>query len=74
VCGWILGGLDKDYMEELDEAESIPDREEPAERDWPEAEPPEGVWVVKDSSKDLQQGKHFPNKPAHFAATFLFTQ
>jgi len=27
------GGGKKDYMEELEEAESIPDREEPAERD-----------------------------------------
>jgi len=30
-------------MEEAEEAESIPEREEPAERDCPEAEPPEGV-------------------------------
>jgi len=65
---------ERDYMEELDEAESIPDLDEPADRDCPEADPPDGVWVVKDSSRDLQQGKHFPKSPAHFAATFLLTQ
>jgi len=62
------------YMEEAEEAESIPEREEPAERDCPEADPPDGVWVIKESSKLLQQGRHFPNRPAHFAATFLLTQ
>jgi len=42
-------------MLEADEAESIPDRD-PADFDCPEAEPPEGVWVVKDSSNLLQAG------------------
>jgi len=63
------------YIDEADEAESMPELDEdPAERDWPEAEPPEGVLVVRDSSRLLQQGRHFPNSPAHFPATFLFTQ
>jgi len=31
------------YMDEAEEAESTPEREDPAERDCPEADPPEGV-------------------------------
>ena len=32
------------------------------------------VSVVKRSSQVWQNGMHLPNRPAHFAATFLFMQ